>query len=83
MPNYEYEASDPARSCPACLRGFERFQSLDAPRLTACPDCGAPIRKRLPIPAIGRSQTSLDQRAKNAGFRKLKKISKGEYEKQY
>ncbi|MBM4164718.1 MAG: hypothetical protein FJ222_09820 [Lentisphaerae bacterium] len=83
MPNYEYEASDPARSCPACLKGIEHFQSLDAPRLTACPECGAPIRKRFSIPAIGRSQTSLDQRAKNAGFSKLKKLGKGEYEKQY
>ncbi len=83
MPNYDYEASDPARSCSTCLTGFERSQPLDAPRLTACPACGAPIRKRLSMPAIGRSQASLDQRAKNAGFSKLKKISAGEYEKQY
>ncbi len=83
MPNYEYEASEPARSCPTCRFGFERFQPLTEPRLTACPACGAPVRKCLSAPAIGRSQASLDQRAKSAGFTKLKKLGKGEYEKQY
>jgi hypothetical protein len=34
-------------------------------------------------PAIGRSKTKLDDRAKNAGFTKLKKIGTGEYEKMY
>ncbi len=83
MPNYEYEASDPAHSCPKCLQGFECFQSLAAPRLTTCPACSAPVRKCLSAPAIGRSGSSLDQRAKAAGFTKLKKLGKGEYEKQY
>ena len=34
-------------------------------------------------PAIGRSISSLDNRAKAAGFSKLKRLGKGEYEKQY
>jgi predicted nucleic acid-binding Zn ribbon protein len=58
-------------------------QSLrDAP-LKVCPACGAAIRKKFSAPAIGRSRSSLDQRAKSAGFKKLKRIGKGEYEKQY
>lgn len=83
MPNYEYEASDPAQSCPKCRDGFECFQSMSDPRLTACPDCGAPLRKCLSAPAIGRSSASLDQRAKSAGFTKLQRLGKGEYEKKY
>jgi len=41
------------------------------------------IRKCIVAPAIGRSISSLDTRAKAAGFTKLKKLGKGEYEKQY
>jgi putative FmdB family regulatory protein len=83
MPTYEFEAVDPARSCAQCVAGFEAVQSIrDAP-LSACPACGAAVRKRITAPAIGRSKSSLDQRAKAAGFQKLKKIGKGEYEKMY
>ena len=83
MPNYEYEATTSAHSCAKCRSGFEIVQALDAPRLTACPACGAPVRKCLSAPAIGRSRTSLDQRAKAAGFTKLQRLGKGEYEKKY
>jgi len=83
MPTYEYEAVDPARSCPRCAAGFETVRSIrDAP-LDACPACGAAVRKRVAAPAIGRSQSSLDQRAKSAGFKKLKRVGRGEYEKMY
>ena len=51
--------------------------------ITACPRCGAPVRKIIGAPAIGRSISSLDDRAKKAGFSKLKRLGKGEYEKQY
>jgi len=83
MPTYDYEACDASRSCPRCRDGFECLQPVAAPRLTVCPDCGGPVRRRLSAPAIGRSRASLDQRAKQAGFTKLKKIGAGEYEKQY
>ena len=51
--------------------------------MTECPLCGAPVYKRISAPAIGRSASSLDDRAKNAGFTKLKRLGKGEFEKQY
>jgi hypothetical protein len=51
--------------------------------MTVCPRCGNPITKCIVAPAIGRSKTKLDDRAKNAGFTKLKKIGTGEYEKMY
>ena len=33
--------------------------------------------------AVGFSQSNLDDRAKAAGFTKLKRLGKGEYERQY
>lgn len=83
MPTYEYEAIDPARSCDTCRNVFELVRPLRAPPVTDCPRCAAPVRKVISAPAIGRSGTSLDQRAKSAGFSKLKRLGKGEYEKQY
>lgn len=83
MPVYDYEAADPARSCPRCATRFEAVQSIHDPRLTACPECGAPVRRVITAPAIGRSKSKLDDRAKAAGFTKLKRLGKGEYEKMY
>ena len=83
MPIYEYSAKNANKSCPFCQAGFDHVQSLaDAP-LAHCPRCGAPVRKRISLPSVGRSQSQLDDRAKNAGFRKLKRLGKGEYEQQY
>ena len=83
MPVYDYAATDPRHTCAYCADGFEAAQSLSEPRLTACPRCGAPVTKRITAPAIGRSKSKLDDRAKAAGFTKLKKTGKGEYEKLY
>jgi putative FmdB family regulatory protein len=83
MPVYDYEATDKDHACEYCISGFETVQRLSDPRLTVCPKCGNSITKCIVAPAIGRSKTRLDDRAKNAGFTKLKKIGKGEYEKMY
>jgi putative FmdB family regulatory protein len=83
MPTYEYEAADPARSCAKCRTVFELVRTLRDPPVTACPACGAPVRKCISAPSIGLSVSCLDDRAKNAGFTKLKRLGKGEYEKQY
>jgi len=83
MPVYDYVATDSTHACDYCANGFEVTQSLSAPRLTACPQCGAAVTKCISAPAIGRSKSKLDDRAKAAGFTKLKKIGKGEYEKMY
>ena len=47
MPLYVYEARDPKRSCGKCKDGFEIVQKLSDPKLETCPDCGAPMRKRV------------------------------------
>ncbi len=84
MPIYEYRASDPpTASCPHCHEGFETLRALTAPPLEACPQCGAPITKQISAPNVGASGAGFDDRAKGAGFSKLKKVSKGEYEKIY
>jgi putative FmdB family regulatory protein len=83
MPTYEYQATDPARCCATCRDKFELVRLLKDPPVTACPQCGAPVHKLISAPAIGRSASCLDDRAKNAGFTKLKRLGKGEYEKQY
>ena len=83
MPVYDYEAVSPEKSCPHCAKGFEAVQSIKDPRLQTCPECGAPVRRLISAPAIGRSKSGLDDRAKSAGFTKLKRIGKGEYEKMY
>jgi len=83
MPTYEYEAVDPDKSCVICRKGFELVRTFRDSPVTQCPHCGTPVRKLISAPAIGRSVTSLDDRAKSAGFTKLKRLGKGEYEKQY
>ena len=41
------------------------------------------LKKMISAPSVGASQSNFDDRAKNAGFHKLQKLGKGEYEKQY
>ena len=83
MPTYEYEAANPDQACNTCRNSFELVRTLHAPPVTECPSCHAPVRKIISAPAIGRSVSSLDDRAKKAGFSKLKRLGKGEYEKLY
>lgn len=81
MPLYEYIAVD--KSCAWCKNGFEHLAKCTDPALTVCPKCGQAVRKVFSVPAVGRSASGLDDRAKSAGFHKLKKLGSGEYEKQY
>ena len=83
MPLYVYEAKSPSNSCAKCRDGFEISQSLKDEKLTACPDCGAPIYRVIQAPGLTHSRTDLHYRAKRAGFSCLKKVQKGEYEKMY
>ena len=83
MPMYVYEAKDPNQGCGKCSKGFEIMQSINDPKLAKCPDCGAEIFRVIQAPGLGRSQTDLHYRAKRAGFKCLKKVTKGEYEPIY
>jgi len=83
MPIYVYEAKEPGRGCEKCRGGFEVSQSLKDERLVKCPECGAEIYRVIQAPGLMHSKTDLHYRAKRAGFKCLKKVEKGEYEKMY
>ncbi len=83
MPIREYQAKDPGKGCAACRRPFEQLERMDQQPRDRCPQCGAPVIRLISAPVPGASRTGLDDRAKSAGFHKLKKLGRGEYEKQY
>jgi len=83
MPIYEYQARNESSSCPHCARPFECLQRMADPPLEKCPECGAAVSRIVSRPSVGGSKSSLDQRAKAAGFTKLQRLGKGEYEKKY
>jgi putative FmdB family regulatory protein len=81
MPLYEYELCD--GSCTACGGRFTLRRSLSAAPLTQCPACKKAVRKVIstfnsPMKLKPLSVTD----AKKAGFTVLKRVNKGEYERQ-
>ena len=81
MPLYEYELCE--GQCVACGGGFTLRRPLSAPDLKQCPACKKPIRKVISsfnTPTVTKPLSVSD--AKKAGFTVLKKVSKGEYERQ-
>ncbi|HOX02870.1 MAG TPA: zinc ribbon domain-containing protein [Candidatus Paceibacterota bacterium] len=81
MPLYEYEVCD--GDCAICGGKFTLRRPVDAPELTRCPACKKPVRK---IISSFNTPTKLKplsiSDAKQAGFTVLKRVSKGEYERQ-
>lgn len=83
MPVYDYRPTNPNTGCDFCKNGFEMMRWLADPPLTHCPECQTPITKVIAAPALGRSKSKLDDRAKSAGFHKLKRVDHGAFEKLY
>lgn len=83
MPIYEYQAVDTAKACSNCMNTFEHLQKISDPPIGKCPVCDGAVVRVISAPAVGASKSNLDDRAKSQGFKKYKKIGKGEYEKQY
>ena len=81
MPIYEYELCD--GECTACGGHFALRRPLSAAPLTHCPACRKPVRKVLSTfsSPMKLKPVSISD-AKKAGFTVLKKLGKGEYEKQ-
>lgn len=81
MPIYEYELCD--GECKVCGGKFSLRRPASRPPLTNCPLCKKPVRK---IISQVNSPTKLKplsiSDAKNAGFTVLKRVGKGEYERQ-
>jgi len=83
MPIYEFQANEENKSCDYCKPGFELLMKMSDQPLVVCPKCGNQIYKKISATAVGASKSGFDGRAKAAGFHKLKKLGKGEYEKTY
>jgi len=82
MPIYEYVCRE-GKGCVTCRQGFTLRRSVKAPELTQCPICKTPVRKVISsfsTPKILKPVSITD--AKKAGFTVLKRVSKGEYERQ-
>jgi len=78
MPLYEYELCE--GDCKVCGGKFTLFRPLSAAPLTQCPACKKPVQK---VWSAFNSPKSLSiSDAKKAGFTVLKRLGKGEYEKQ-
>ena len=81
VPLYEYELCD--GSCAACGGRFTLRRPVTAPELKCCPACKKPVRKLLSSFTSPQKLKPLSiSDAKKAGFTVLKRVNKGEYEKQ-
>ena len=81
MPLYEYELCD--GNCIACGGHFTLRRPLSAAELTQCPACKRPVRKVISnfnTPTLTKPLSVSN--AKKAGFTILKRVNKGEYERQ-
>ena len=81
MPIYEYELCD--GECKVCSGKFSLRRPASRPPLTNCPLCKKPVRKiisQVNSPMKLKPLSITD--AKNAGFTVLKRVGKGEYERQ-
>jgi len=83
MPFYAYVAKHSNKCCDYCCNGFELLQKLNSEAVKKCPRCGAPVKKLITGFSIGLSKSGLDRKAQEKGFHKLKRLNKGEYEKEY
>ncbi len=81
MPIYEYELCE--GDCVVCGGKFTLNRPLSAKPLTHCPACKKPVRKIISGFSTPHKLKPLSiSDAKKAGFTVLKKVSKGEYERQ-
>ena len=81
MPIYEYELCE--GECKVCGGKFTLRRPLSAAPLTQCPACKKPVRKIISTfnSPLKLKPLSISD-AKKAGFKVLKRVSKGEYEPQ-
>ncbi len=81
MPLYEYELCE--GDCAVCGGTFTLNRPIDAPPLEKCPLCKKRVRKvfsAFNTPRLSKPLSIVD--AKKAGFTVLKRVNKGEYERQ-
>jgi putative FmdB family regulatory protein len=81
MPLYEYTLCE--GDCVICGGSFTLRRPVNAKPLTQCPLCKKPVRRvfsSFNTPKILKPVSIAD--AKSAGFTVLKRVNKGEYERQ-
>ena len=78
MPLYEYELCE--GNCVVCGGKFTLRRPLSAAPLTQCPACKKPVRRVWSTFSSPKKVSISD--AKKAGFTVLKRVNKGEYERQ-
>jgi putative FmdB family regulatory protein len=81
MPIREYV---PDAACLGdCGGRFECLQSLDAPALEKCPQCGAPCHRVVSAAAVvtGGAHRLKESHLGRHGFTQYRKVGKGKYEK--
>ena len=81
MPLYEFERCE--GTCVICGGRFTLRRPVSAPPLTKCPLCKQPVRRvfsTFSSPSLSKPLSIHD--AKQAGFTVLKRVAKGEYERQ-
>lgn len=82
MPIYEYEVAD-GEGCKVCGGTFSLNRPVGREALEKCPLCKKAVRKIISsfsTPKLSKPLSVSD--AKKAGFTVLKKVAKGEYERQ-
>jgi len=81
MPIYEYQAKGESH-CDFCVDGFEILRKINEPALERCPNCNAPVERKISAPNIGGSGPALDSsNIEKHGFTQYKRAGKGVYEK--
>jgi putative FmdB family regulatory protein len=88
MPTYVYalRADAKAPGCEKCRAAFEAVQRMSDPPLTQCPECGAPVERRIQAPMIGNEgnlKGPSEKQIRQAGFTQFKRKGKGYYEKSF
>jgi putative FmdB family regulatory protein len=88
MPTYVYglAARASAAGCEKCRAAFEVVQRMNDPPLAKCPECGAPVERRIQTPMIGseeRQKGPSEKRMRGGGFTQYKRKGKGYYEKSF
>jgi putative FmdB family regulatory protein len=80
MPLYEYELCE--GGCTVCGGKFTLRRPMSAAPLSQCPACKKPVRKVFSNFSSPKTTGTSISDAKKAGFTVLKRLSKGEYERQ-
>ena len=81
MPIYEYISAG-QKPCEHCAKAFEVMQKLTDPSLRFCPQCHAPVQRKISRPNLATQTPSMKQdNLEKHGFTQFKKVEKGVYEK--